>query len=120
LVQGNTVSCIGNFKNIKLCRKIIEDCMQNIHPFIHIRNLTIKKKLLKSDELKNKSWSDFLPLELIKPKLITAKILKIDGKKIENREKKTVENHAGGCDFLKKCLETRKDFNFKFKTLNFK
>jgi len=119
LVQGNTVSCIGNFKNIKLCRKIIEDCMQNIHPFIHIRNLTIKKKLLKSNELKNKSWSDFLPLELIKPKLITAKILKINGKKIENRETKTVENYGRDRDFLKKCLETRKDFKFKFKTLKF-
>ena len=36
LVQGNTVSCMGNFKNIKLCRKIIEDCMQNIHPYVQL------------------------------------------------------------------------------------
>ena len=67
--------------------------------------------------MKNKSWSDFLPLELIKPKLIAAKILKINGKKIENRETKTVENYGRDRDFLKKCLETRKDFKFKFKAL---
>eukprot|EP00802_Teleaulax_amphioxeia_P011380 Tamp_11412.p1 GENE.Tamp_11412~~Tamp_11412.p1 ORF type:complete len:266 (+),score=17.53 Tamp_11412:713-1510(+) len=65
LVQGNTVSCMGNFKNIKLCRKIIEDCMKNIHPYVNIRDLILRKKLFKSSMMKNKSWNTMLPLKSI-------------------------------------------------------
>lgn len=37
LVQGNTVSAMGGFKGLKECRRIIIDCMKNIHPIYHIK-----------------------------------------------------------------------------------
>jgi len=41
LVQGNTVSLMGYFKDIKVCRRIIEDTMFNIHPIYNIKELMI-------------------------------------------------------------------------------
>lgn len=43
LVQGSTVSIIGNFKNIKILSRIIVDTMQNVHPIYHIKELMIKR-----------------------------------------------------------------------------
>ena len=37
MVQGNTVSCMGYFKGLKDVRKIIIDCIKNIHPIYHIK-----------------------------------------------------------------------------------
>lgn len=37
LVQGNTVSVMGYFKDIKVVRRIVEDTMKNIHPVYHIK-----------------------------------------------------------------------------------
>jgi ribosomal RNA assembly protein len=37
LVQGNTVSCMGGYKGLKELRRVIEDCMKNIHPIYHIK-----------------------------------------------------------------------------------
>lgn len=61
LVQGSTVSVIGNFKQIKIVRRIIVDCMNNIHPVYHIKELMIKEKLAKDPEMKNENWDRFLP-----------------------------------------------------------
>jgi rRNA processing protein Krr1/Pno1 len=37
LVQGNTVSVMGPYKSLKEVRRIVLDCMKNIHPIYRIK-----------------------------------------------------------------------------------
>jgi ribosomal RNA assembly protein len=37
MVQGNTVSAMGPYKGLKDLRRIILDCMKNVHPIYHIK-----------------------------------------------------------------------------------
>ncbi|KIK54407.1 hypothetical protein GYMLUDRAFT_249554 [Collybiopsis luxurians FD-317 M1] len=61
LVQGSTVSVMGPHKSLKEVRRIVLDCMKNIHPIYRIKELMIRRELAKDPALATQSWDRFLP-----------------------------------------------------------
>lgn len=61
LVQGNTVSVMGDFRSLKTVRRVVEDCMKNVHPIYHIKRIMIKRELAKDPAMKDENWERFLP-----------------------------------------------------------
>ncbi|EFC50278.1 predicted protein, partial [Naegleria gruberi] len=82
-IQGKTVSVIGEVNGIKLVSEVITDCMNNIHPIYHIKQLMVKKELKNSSEYANVSWDKYLPKF---KKTVNKSIVKKKKKKIQKKE----------------------------------
>jgi len=61
MVQGNTVSVMGPYPGLKEVRRVVTDCMANIHPIYHIKELMIKRELRADPALATENWDRFLP-----------------------------------------------------------
>jgi len=61
LIQGKTVAALGPAKGIKTVRKLVVNCMKNVHPIYEIKRLMIQRELARNPELADKDWSRFLP-----------------------------------------------------------
>ena len=116
LVQGNTVSAMGSYKSLKEVRRVVTDCMNNIHPIYHIKELMVKRELAKDPTLANENWERYLPhfkkrtlSKRKKPLKITNKSKKVYTPFPPEREKSKVDLQIeSGEYFLGKQAKERK------------
>lgn len=47
---------MGPYKGLKTVRRVVEDCINNVHPIYHIKTLMIKRELAKNPEMANENW----------------------------------------------------------------
>ena len=61
LVHGSTVCVMGPYKGLTEIRRIVEDCLHNIHPIYRVKQLMVMRELEKDPELAKESWEPYLP-----------------------------------------------------------
>lgn len=60
-VQGGTVTCIGPYRGIAEVKKVILGTITNTHPVFLLKQLMVKKKLAKDENMKGESWDRYIP-----------------------------------------------------------
>lgn len=55
------MSAMGCYKGLKQVRRVVEDCIKNVHPIYHIKTMMIKRELAKDPALAEENWDRFLP-----------------------------------------------------------
>lgn len=56
---------MGPYKGLKTVRRVVEDCINNIHPIYHIKTLMIRRELAKDPAMANENWDRCVRLALV-------------------------------------------------------